>query len=92
MDDPNKLHHIFDNPQHNLDVLVRLYGSKAVARRAIIEAVDRVFRAGDLAVSSFGRFWQVFDVRGYRVTVRGRVVNGVARVGSAWIRKENDDA
>jgi hypothetical protein len=92
MDDLNKLHHVFDNPQHNLDVLVRLYGGKASAGRAIIEAIDRVLRAGDLVLSPLGRYWQVFNVGGYPVTVRGRVVNGIARIGSAWIRSEDDDA
>ncbi len=84
MDDQNKLHHIFGNPGHNLDVLVGQYGSYEAAGRAIVEAVNRAYHAGSFIVDALGRYDQVFEVGGYAVTVRGRI--GLVRVGSAWIR------
>lgn len=86
MNDPNKLHHIFGDPKHNLDVLVRHYGSEEAAGRAIIGAVTQAHSQGSLVVDTRGRYQQVFDIGGYPVTVRGRIVGGTARIGSAWIR------
>lgn len=86
MDDPNKLNHIFGNPDHNLDVLIGRYGSQEAAFRAIVEAVNQTHHAGKLVVDALGRYKQDFEVGGYPVTVGGRIVNGVVRVGSAWLR------
>ena len=41
MDDQDKLHHIFGNPDHNLDALVSLYGNEKAAGLAILEAVTK---------------------------------------------------
>ena len=95
MNDPNKLHHIFGNPDHNLDVLVGHYGSEAMAGRAIIEAVDQAYRAGALTLDAQNRYRQRFIVGGFFVTVGGRIVNGIVRIGSAWVgrsRAGNRDA
>jgi hypothetical protein len=85
MDDPNKRHHIFGNPDHNLDALVEQFGSQEAVGRAVVEAVDREYRAGSLILDALGRCRQVLEVGGYLVTVGGRIVNGAVRVGSAWI-------
>jgi hypothetical protein len=95
MDDPNKLNHVFGNPDHHLDVLVRRYGSQEAAFRGIVEAVNHTHHAGTLVVDTLGRYNQIFEVGGNALTVRGRIVNGVIRVGSAWFRASatgNDDA
>ena len=86
MDDQNKLHHIFGNPDHNLDALVDQFGNREVALSAIVEAVDREYRAGRLICDALGRYRQALEVGGHLVTVGGKIVNGVVRVGSAWIR------
>ncbi len=94
MDDSNKRHHVFGNPDHNLDVLIQECGSEEAAGRAIVAAVNQAYRDGSLVVDSNGRYRQVFDVGGNPVTVRGRIVGGVVRIGSAWIRPlaiEDDD-
>jgi hypothetical protein len=85
MDDANKLRHLFGNADHNLDRLVRRYGSEAAAGQAILDAIQEAYDRGDLIVDALGNYRQVFCVGGYSVTVRGRVVNGIARIGSAWI-------
>jgi hypothetical protein len=69
VDDPNKRHHIFGNPDHNLDVLVRRYGGEEAAARAIAETVSQAYRDGKLVVDALGRYRQVFDVGEYRVIV-----------------------
>jgi hypothetical protein len=85
MDDPNRRHHIFGEPKHNLDPLIRRYGSEEAAAQAIVEAVTTVFESGGLTIDDHGLYEQVFDVDGNSVTVRGRVVDGMARVATAWI-------
>jgi hypothetical protein len=86
MDDPNKLNHIFGNPDHNLDVLVRRYGSQAAAFLAIDEAVNQAYHAGILVVDALGRYERDFEVGEYPVTVRGWIGDAVARIGTAWLR------
>jgi hypothetical protein len=86
MEDRNKLHHIFGNPDHNLDALVDQFGNREVALSAIVEAVDREYRAGSLICDALGRYRQVLEVGGHLVTVGGRIVDSDVRVGSAWIR------
>lgn len=85
MDDPNRRNHIFGEPKHNLDTLVRQYGSEETAGRAIVEAVNATFERGNLTVDDNGRYQQVFDVGGNSVTVSGRIIDGAVRVGTAWI-------
>ena len=84
IDDANKRRHIFGNPDHKLDVLVRHYGSEEEAFRSILDAVNQARQAGNLGVDKAGNFEQVFD-RGYPVSVRGRIMNGRVRIGTAWI-------
>jgi hypothetical protein len=95
VDDPNKRDHVFGNPDHNLDAPVRQYGSEDAAAHAILEAVNQAYRAGKLIADALGRYRPMFDVGGYPVIVSGRIVNGLARIGSAWIRTSDmgrDDA
>jgi hypothetical protein len=95
MDDPNKRHHILGNPDHHLDSLVEQFGSEEAVARAIVETVDKEYRAGSLILDALGRYRQVLEVGGHLVTVGGRIVNGAVRVGSAWIPASgtgNDDA
>ena len=85
MDDPNRLRHIFGEPRHNLGRLVRLCGSEAAAAAAINGAVEAALRRGDLTLDDNGLYRRVFDIGGISVTVSGRIIDGVARVGTAWM-------
>jgi hypothetical protein len=85
MDDPNNLHHIFGSRRHNLDRLVRQFGSREAARRAIEDAVSSAFQAGELTLNARGVFEKTVDVGGNQVTVRGVIHLGEPRIGSAWI-------
>jgi hypothetical protein len=85
MDDPNKLHHIFGRPRHGLDNLVRRYGGEEAAGEAIYGAARAALESGSLRVNTVRYYRQVFDVAGIRVTVSGRAVSGIARIGTAFI-------
>jgi hypothetical protein len=81
----NRRHHIFGFPKHNLDRLVRQYGSEQAAAEAIEAAVDTAFADGRLIIDHRGLYKQVFEVDGNLVNVSGRVIDGVVRIGTAWI-------
>lgn len=74
---PDKLSHVFD-PKHNFGPLVETYGSEAGAME---QKVRRLDGAGLL---SSGVFEVTTQVGGQSVVVRGAVVNGVARIGTAF--------
>jgi hypothetical protein len=84
MKDPNKLHHIFDNPDHHLAPLVQQYGSEKAAYRAIKDAVSKAYRDGNLIANAHGSYKQAFEIGGLSVTVVGRIVKGQVRIGTAW--------
>jgi len=78
--DGNKLHHIFDNPEHNLAPVVQQYGGQEAAYDAIQQAVIQQ-RPG----TGSGTYDTVVNVGGSDVTVTGSYVNGIPRVGTAYI-------
>ena len=77
--DPNKLNHIFGNPGHNLDPVVQQFGSQTGAYGAIEQAVANKLGSGT------GTYTTVVNVGGSNVTVSGAYVNGIPRVGTAYI-------
>jgi hypothetical protein len=50
--DPNKLHHIFDNPEHPFGDFISQYGSQGAALRAIEDATPKLCRSSTLAANS----------------------------------------
>lgn len=77
MRDPNKLRHIFGKPQHNLGPVTKeLGGQEALIREAVL-AVPR---------GTTGTFAITTRIGRYDLTVRGRVVNGVPRIGTVFVR------
>ncbi|HZK91283.1 MAG TPA: hypothetical protein VFC56_14150 [Stellaceae bacterium] len=83
--DANRLHHIFGDPRHNLGALERQYGGAEAAAEALEAMVKAAYENGVLSAHEGERYRQVFDVAGHSVTVDGRIVNGVARVSTAWV-------
>lgn len=73
---PEKLDHIFD-PKHNFDPLVQQFGS----REAVLEHIVRSI-GGPLPQA--GRFEIAQSVGGQTVVIRGAVVDGVPRIGTAF--------
>ena len=84
MSDPNKLRHIFGNPSHNLGPIVQHFGSEGAAFRAIEDEVNRAYQDGRLVTDAYGLYQQVFDIGGYSVSVKGRIINGQVHIGTAW--------
>jgi len=76
----NKLNHIFDNPGHNLAPLVTRLGSQ----NAVVEAVLRGIDKTQIPVNGIFKDLKV-NVDGSTVLVRGRLVNGVFRIGTFFI-------
>ena len=78
--DPNNLRHIFDNAEHKLDDVVEALGS----REAAFEAMEKVAQAAVDAGNLTGEFKVVIDLAGVNVEVTGKVIDGVARIGTAY--------
>ena len=80
--DPNKLHHIFGKPKHNLgQVLQKFGGSQKMVFGAIESATKVVVKAKRLT----GIFQTSVQVGGTQVRVGGSVVDGVVKIGTAFI-------
>jgi hypothetical protein len=78
--DANKLNHIFGDAGHNLDPLVKEFGSQESAFNALQQATDAAVRQQGLT----GVFETTVQVGDQTVTVRGAVVDGDARIGTAF--------
>lgn len=78
--DPNKIRHIFDNLDHNLDDLVSIFGSKEEAYKAMKEAKEGFVNQKGID----GIFEEVIEVGGERIVVRGNVIDGEVYIGTAF--------
>lgn len=78
--DANKLNHIFGKAAHNLDGLVSEFGSQEAAYNALQKATQEVVSQKGLT----GVFETSVTVGSQTVTVRGAVVDGVAKIGTAF--------
>ncbi|MBZ9864248.1 hypothetical protein LB515_02555 [Mesorhizobium sp. CA15] len=79
--DANRLHHIFGDVGHNLGPLVQQLGSEEAAFTAIKSATETAVKARSLT----GVFETIVDVAGAQITVRGAVVEGAVKIGTAFI-------
>jgi len=79
--DPNKLKHIFGQPRHNLSDVVKQLGSEEKAFNAIQQATETAVRSQGLK----GVFETVVKVGTKSVTVRGNVIDGAVKIGTAFI-------
>lgn len=82
--DPNKLHHIFEKPAHNLGGFVRGHGGD---KQAAFEAVRKAIQA---LIDSTGQKSGVIkdvvvNVGGKDITVRSVVIDGIVRIGTFFI-------
>jgi hypothetical protein len=72
-----RLNHIFGAVEHNLEPLVQQLGSRQGVIRAILSALKGLTPAS-------GQFEVSVQVAGQSVVVRGAVVNGVVKIGTAF--------
>jgi len=77
---PAKLTHIFGKAAHNLGPLVASYGSEVAAYEALEKATIQTVTSQGIS----GIFEVVVNVGGLNVTVRGAVVNGLVKIGTAF--------
>jgi Pretoxin HINT domain len=76
---PNDLHHIFSKAQHGFGPLVAQLGSQQAVIEAVIRGIDKT------QLPTGGFYTQVINVAGNLVQVNGHIVNGVLRIGTAYI-------
>ncbi len=79
----NDLNHIFNNPRHHLDNLVNAFGGN---HQTTYNAVWREFSkvAGDYSAQELRQGIQI-TVNGISLTVRGALVDGVAKIGTFFV-------
>jgi len=81
--DFNKLNHIFGKEQHNLDGFLKSYnGNQVKAYQALERATQSYVKAHKIT----GNFKDiVVRVNGTNITVRGTIVDGKVKIGTAFI-------
>jgi len=80
--DMNKLNHLFDQARHNLGPLVAQFGSREAAFEALQTATQAAVRSRGIT----GVFETTVNVGDVNVVVRGNMIDGVARIGTAFSR------
>lgn len=75
----NNLHHIFGKEGHDLDPLVEKYGSEEAVVKEMVRGLEG-------KTPTDGEYIEEVNIGGKEVTVKGRVVNGIPRIGTAFIR------
>jgi RHS repeat-associated protein len=76
----NKLNHIFGQARHKLDDLVKEFGSQENAMDALQQAAEDAVKSKGLK----GVFEETVKVGTQQVTVRGNVVDGAVKIGTAF--------
>ena len=81
--DPNKLKHIFGKAEHKLQDFLKSYkGNQTNAFNAIEKAIQKYVTKNGIT----GTFKDVvIKVKGYNITVRGAVIDGKVKIGTAFI-------
>jgi hypothetical protein len=79
--DSNKLHHIFNDPDHGLDALVTKFGSQESAFQAIAEATRDAIQAQGIN----GQYKVEIRIGEHLITVKGRVSKGIVNIGTVYI-------
>jgi RHS repeat-associated protein len=80
--DPNKLHHIFGKPGHNLGPLLGQFGG---SQQAAYQAVQAAAQAAAQQQGLNGIVTTIVNVGGQTVRVTGNVINGVFRIGTFFM-------
>ena len=80
---PNKLNHIFNNPQHHLDDLVDTFnGNQQSAYNAVSSEFSKV--AANYTADELAKGVQI-TVNGFNLMVRGSCIDGIAKIGTFFI-------
>lgn len=76
----NKLHHIFDKPGHKLDCVLKQFGGD---KKKAFDAINNALKGQKFMGNQL--FETTVKIGEKTVTVIGKVVNGVANIGTAYI-------
>jgi hypothetical protein len=77
----NKIRHIFGPARHGLGEVVSHFGSEEAAFQALERATQQAVQSQGLK----GIFETTVKLGGTDVTVRGSVIDGIARIGTAFV-------
>ncbi|MGW7529788.1 DUF6531 domain-containing protein [Streptomyces sp. NPDC054783] len=80
---PRKLEHVIDPPKHGFEEIVKNSGGRSEAFRRILNSLGE---GDDLPES--GGFVVDRTIDGETVTIRGAMVNGIPRIGTAFIQEK----
>ncbi|OIK23048.1 hypothetical protein VT52_034915 [Streptomyces malaysiense] len=80
---PRKLEHVIDPPKHGFEEIVKNSGGRSEAFRRILDSLGE---SDDLPES--GGFVVDRTIDGETVTIRGAMVNGIPRIGTAFIQEK----
>ena len=82
----NKIKHIWEKPAHALGPVINAFGSPAAAHRALMRALNAKHAAGRINIwnTATGEFVTSLRLGGQTVTVRGVIVDGAIKIGSAF--------
>jgi RHS repeat-associated protein len=81
--DPNSLHHIFDNPGHHMEGLLEAFGGN---QTEAFNAIKSVTQQTVTEQGINGLFQIVVNIADKSITVKGNVINGIAEIGTAFIK------
>jgi hypothetical protein len=85
--DPNKLNHLFGKAEHNFDALLKSFGGNQSKAYTAIENAAQSYVTKNNITGVINATNQItVKVSGYNVTVRGNVVDGVLKLGTAFIK------
>ena len=76
--DPNKVSHIFDQVKHNWDMT-------GLNQEGNWNLIQNTLQNNYRQLPSHGGYEITQNFGNYAVTVRGAVISGAIRIGSAWI-------
>ena len=83
--DANKLHHIFDNPDHSFGDFVSQFGSQEEAFRAIENATRNAIKEQKIT----GEYKIQIEIAGHKLGVAGIVMpDGTIKIGTAYPWKD----
>lgn len=79
----NKIAHIFGPQKHHFDPLLKLFAYDA--HKALLALESEVCATSQKLGISEGGFEFSVSINQIEIMVRGRVINGVPNLGTAWI-------
>ena len=85
-----KANHLFGSKnlaKHKLSGFLKLFGGDGVAAtKALQSKTQSLFKKGSLKLTEKGIFETTVTIKNVAVTVRGKVIDGVTEIGTAFVK------